>query len=334
MLSTQANQALPLFPLLNLLSFHCKEHFDPSFNWLPPSGTDHIHKYQPLQLLKPLTLNTDVFSFDLISPFLFLNKRFIFVMLWSKLYSDCYFPGLILFTRFRLPYHSTPHCWPTLHSPWRTGLPLRTWTCLRLLRQLSDLHSLLCLWQLNLWCWTLADDITSLPCRLLWQPGWVGKINLLKSFFTNWETAMLSGVVQRNVKHFPFLQIHFATGVVTSPNYPGNYPNNLEKTETIQVEEGLIISLQFTAFDIEPDSTCHFDHLTITDGDGTTLMEKSCGNPIPAAIRSTSNIVKLVFITDVWGTMTGWSVRWSAVTPGECQQHVWIIFIRYVKTYG
>ena len=36
MLSTQANQALLLFPLLNLLSFHCKEHLDPSFNWPPP----------------------------------------------------------------------------------------------------------------------------------------------------------------------------------------------------------------------------------------------------------------------------------------------------------
>ena len=39
--------------------------------------------------------------------------------------------------------------------------------------------------------------------------------------------------------------------MVTSPNYPGNYPNNLEKkTEIIQVELGLVISLQFTAFDI------------------------------------------------------------------------------------
>ena len=62
---------------------------------------------------------------------------------------------------------------------------------------------------------------------------------------------MLSRVVERNVKHFPFLQIHFATGVVTSPNYPDVYPNNLEKTDTIKVEEGLIISLQFTAFDID-----------------------------------------------------------------------------------
>ena len=116
--------------------------------------------------------------------------------------------------------------------------------------------------------------------------------------------------------------ILLATGEVTSPNYPDNYPNNLEKIETIQVEQGLILSLQFTAFDIESHSTCDYDHLTITDGDGTTLMEKSCGTTLPADITSTSNIVKLVFRTDGDVTRSGWSVSWSANTPGECQHLV------------
>ena len=115
--------------------------------------------------------------------------------------------------------------------------------------------------------------------------------------------------------------------MVTSPNYPGNYPSKLEKTETIQVEKGLVLSLQFTAFDIERcGSTCDCDHLTITDGDGTILMEKSCGNSLPADIRSRSNVVKLVFSTspyDPYDPYDGWSVRWSAVTPGECQQCIW-----------
>ena len=93
----------------------------------------------------------------------------------------------------------------------------------------------------------------------------------------------------------------------------------MNRTDVIQVEEGLVLSLQFTAFDIEAHSTCFFDHLTITDGDGTTLMEKNCGNTLPPAITSTSNIVKLVFITDNLVTRPGWSLSWSAVTPGECQ---------------
>ena len=101
------------------------------------------------------------------------------------------------------------------------------------------------------------------------------------------------------------------------------------------MEQGLILSLQFTAFDIEePDYeydydslTCPYDHLTITDGDGTTLMEKSCGNSLPAAIRSTSNIVNLLFSTNGVNSYSGWSVSWSAVTPGECQQHLWMFSI-------
>ena len=80
------------------------------------------------------------------------------------------------------------------------------------------------------------------------------------------------------------------TGNVTSPNYPDFYPDNLELTETVEIEEGLVLSLEFYAFNVEAaydydyetyeydyDSVVDcYDHLTITDGDGTTLMEKIC----------------------------------------------------------
>ena len=96
--------------------------------------------------------------------------------------------------------------------------------------------------------------------------------------------------------------------------------------------------LKFTAFDIEYQwntngITCAFDHLTITDGDGSSLMERSCGSTIdgtvaigsqlifsslPPDVRSRSNVVNLEFSTDYYytGEMTGWRVTWSAVTPG------------------
>ena len=119
-------------------------------------------------------------------------------------------------------------------------------------------------------------------------------------------------------------------GVVTSPNYPDNYPNNFERTYTIQVAEGLIISLQFSAFEIIAEYAYDYetweydyesvvgcyDHLTITDGDGTTLMDKSCGSSLPAAITSISNTVKIMFSTDGYRTESGWSLNWTAVTAG------------------
>ena len=43
------------------------------------------------------------------------------------------------------------------------------------------------------------------------------------------------------------------------------------------MEEGLVVAIEFTAFDVESDSTCSYDHVTIENGDGTILMEKTCG---------------------------------------------------------
>ena len=122
-----------------------------------------------------------------------------------------------------------------------------------------------------------------------------------------------------------------STGVVTSPDYPRNYPHSLETTERVEVEQGMILSLEFTAFDIESNSDCDYDHLTITDGNGATLMEKSCGSAgnlviggektnstLPPTVLSWTNKVNFVFVTDGGGTRPGWSVHWSAVKPGEC----------------
>ena len=120
-----------------------------------------------------------------------------------------------------------------------------------------------------------------------------------------------------------------------SPNHPGDYPHNLEKTQTVRVEQGLILSLHFTAFDVQFHSdhcvTCAGDHLTITDGDGTILMGKSCGNTshgistggqlenssLPGDIRSRSHVVNFIFRTSGKDARPGWSVAWSTVTPGN-----------------
>ena len=113
------------------------------------------------------------------------------------------------------------------------------------------------------------------------------------------------------------LERFLAPGFVTSPNYPNIYPNNLQKTQTIQVEQGLVLSMQFTAFAIQGyKSPCISDYLTITDGDGTTLMEKICGPFVPTNMTSKTNIVNLIFITDNSWNDSGWNLSWSGVTQG------------------
>ena len=103
---------------------------------------------------------------------------------------------------------------------------------------------------------------------------------------------------------------------MSSPNYPNKYPVNLRKLEIIDVEEGLIVAIEFTAFAVESSSTCRFDHVTIKNGDGTTLLEKTCGYSLPAAVTSTSNRVEIYFHTDRSFSFTGWRLTWRAVSPG------------------
>ena len=120
---------------------------------------------------------------------------------------------------------------------------------------------------------------------------------------------------------FPFSKYSFqffslvvqvlSTGIVTSPNYPCNFPNNLNVTETITVKEGMVVVLEFTAFNTEAD----YDKLTIRDGDGTILMEERSGKCRPGKIWSKTNVVHLHFYTDGWDTQTGWNATWAVSTP-------------------
>ena len=124
-----------------------------------------------------------------------------------------------------------------------------------------------------------------------------------------------------------------AEGVLSSPNFPGSYPNNLKKRETLRGGNGTVLVLKFTAFDVEdpcplrdpcPSPRPCADHLKIQDGDGTTLMDKTCGHlfSLPEKITSRSNIVHLDFNTDGKGQMTGWKVVWRDIThTGVFDQH-------------
>ena len=126
-----------------------------------------------------------------------------------------------------------------------------------------------------------------------------------------------------------------STGVITSPNFPGDYPNNLDKKETITVEFGKILRLEFTHFAVySHPSSCYSDYIKVTDGDGTTLMDKSCGFDYsenenlqnaessggwyfqPPNITSNTNTVEIFFHTDDSGGREGWNLTWIAVTPG------------------
>ena len=47
-----------------------------------------------------------------------------------------------------------------------------------------------------------------------------------------------------------------ASGVITSPGFPGNYDNNLDLTWLIQVQMRQTIEINFLSFGVEPHSSC------------------------------------------------------------------------------
>ena len=121
------------------------------------------------------------------------------------------------------------------------------------------------------------------------------------------------------------------SGEVTSPNYPNGYPRGLQKTERIEVESGSILSLGFTFFDVWPDPRCgdnfsRFDNVKIIDGDGTILMNSTCGQmqdpkkgdfQLMPVLKSRTNAVEIIFTTDLMSDDSkGWSLNWTTVTPG------------------
>ena len=140
-----------------------------------------------------------------------------------------------------------------------------------------------------------------------------------------------------------------SAGVISSKNYPANYPNKNRRTQRIKVGKGNTVILKFTAFDVEPGGPkCNYDHLSIADGDGTVLMGRACGksgslviggkkvkSALPPAVRSRSNKVSVKFVTDDSGVRSGWSLTWQEVkvTPDTGESHT-LVFLELCDEKG
>ena len=85
-------------------------------------------------------------------------------------------------------------------------------------------------------------------------------------------------------------------GILTSPSYPDNYPDNADCVYTISQPNGTVIILTFHSMEIESrglSAICQNDYLEIRDGSsaGSPLLQKLCGFQIPAPIQSSQNQV-------------------------------------------
>ncbi|XP_052436107.1 CUB and zona pellucida-like domain-containing protein 1 [Carassius gibelio] len=110
-------------------------------------------------------------------------------------------------------------------------------------------------------------------------------------------------------------------GVLLSPRYPNNYPNNAQCTWTIHSTGNTTVSLIFTDVDLE---TC-CDYIKVYDGPSTH-------HPLLGEIReyrnqsfrSSSNDLTVLFYSDHSVTRRGFHANWVFVVPQpECGGHLY-----------
>ncbi|XP_053323004.1 cubilin [Spea bombifrons] len=100
-----------------------------------------------------------------------------------------------------------------------------------------------------------------------------------------------------------------SSGVLRSPTHSfTNYHNNMNCTYSITVQENRIIELRFNQFELEAATSCLYDYVAVYDGSSiySNRLGKFCGKVLPPVLRSTSNNMLVVFVTDSQVTEGGW----------------------------
>uniref|UniRef100_A0A803T317 CUB domain-containing protein n=1 Tax=Anolis carolinensis TaxID=28377 RepID=A0A803T317_ANOCA len=101
--------------------------------------------------------------------------------------------------------------------------------------------------------------------------------------------------------------LHSENGAIRSPHWPQNFPRNTRCSWTIITHESKHLEIAFNASFQIPDSNGQY-YVAIYDGPdiASPLLGKFCGDVSPPAIKSSSNNLLLLFITDSFGAAGGW----------------------------
>ncbi|XP_045916959.1 cubilin [Micropterus dolomieu] len=122
-------------------------------------------------------------------------------------------------------------------------------------------------------------------------------------------------------------------GYITSPNYPQNYPQNIDCVWVVTVPNGEAVQIDFQDefyiepsgslltfgyFSLEPHSECHWDSVTIFNGGspGSPVIGQYCGTTSPGTIQSGSSKLAIVFLADHSVSSGGFMASWAADSSG------------------
>eukprot|EP00795_Rhopilema_esculentum_P003194 gene3194-1508_t len=109
------------------------------------------------------------------------------------------------------------------------------------------------------------------------------------------------------------------SGIFSSPNFPGLYPNSANCEYQITVATGKAISISFTSFSVESHSSCDYDAVIIYEGSsstGNTPKAKLCGDG-QKTFKSSGNSVFIVFSSDGSVTKKGFEATYATVNKTD-----------------
>jgi len=103
-----------------------------------------------------------------------------------------------------------------------------------------------------------------------------------------------------------------SAGGFSSPNYPGNYDNNLNCQYFIVVRENVVITLSFPSFSTE----IFQDVVKVYDGPDTAspLLLEYSGKTPPPPVDSSGGVMLVVFTTDSSNSLPGFQANYIAPT--------------------
>lgn len=104
-----------------------------------------------------------------------------------------------------------------------------------------------------------------------------------------------------------------SSGNISSPNFPGLYPYDIDCSWLIVVAEGSSILLTFHHFELEYHDSCAYDYIKVYNGvaeDEGNLLGTFCGDVCPPQFTSSWNVMSIIFHSDRHVASRGFSVSY------------------------
>ncbi|XP_037669838.1 procollagen C-endopeptidase enhancer 1 isoform X2 [Choloepus didactylus] len=115
-----------------------------------------------------------------------------------------------------------------------------------------------------------------------------------------------------------------AQGTLTTPNWPeSDYPPGISCSWHIIAPLGQMILLTFVKFDLEPDTYCRYDSVSVFNGavsDDAKRLGKFCGDKVPGPISSEGNELLVQFVSDLSVTADGFSANYRILPRGTAEE--------------